>query len=222
MRTGDNERVDEVVSFDRDPPDLDGHRTLLEAIRASGFCSRYVFASSIAVYGATGNTDEVGDSTRHAPQTTYGMTKSIGELLVNDYTRKGFIDGRSARLGMVVVRPQRQDHKQRLGFGARTEARGIGVRGEQARDHGTDEVDCPRGTQAWNCMRSDRHWQCPHRVNDRISSHALQADGSVMAEPTMSVDHVGDAVACMAGLPSEANVPFMTVLATNMPYGGRG
>ncbi|HEV8388914.1 MAG TPA: NAD-dependent epimerase, partial [Dongiaceae bacterium] len=38
-------------------------------------------------------------------QTTYGMTKAIGELLVNDYTRKGFIDGRSARLPTVIIRP---------------------------------------------------------------------------------------------------------------------
>jgi nucleoside-diphosphate-sugar epimerase len=84
---------------------FDGHRNLLEAIRSTGFCPRYVFASSLAVYGGDAGGNCVGDNTRHVPQTTYGMTKAIGELLVNDYTRKGFIDGRSARLGMVVVRP---------------------------------------------------------------------------------------------------------------------
>jgi nucleoside-diphosphate-sugar epimerase len=47
----------------------------------------------------------VGDQTKQVPQTTYGMTKAIGELLVNDYTRKGFIDGRSARLPTVIIRP---------------------------------------------------------------------------------------------------------------------
>ncbi|WP_129641117.1 D-erythronate dehydrogenase [Peristeroidobacter agariperforans] len=84
---------------------LDGHRYLLDALKALGSCPRYVFTSSLAVYGGDGNLREVDDPTRHIPQTTYGMTKAIGELLVNDYTRKGFIDGRSARLGFVIVRP---------------------------------------------------------------------------------------------------------------------
>lgn len=47
----------------------------------------------------------VGDRTKQTPQTTYGATKAIGELLVNDYTRKGFLDGRSARLPTIVIRP---------------------------------------------------------------------------------------------------------------------
>jgi NAD(P)-dependent dehydrogenase (short-subunit alcohol dehydrogenase family) len=49
-----------------------------------------------------------------------------------------------------------------------------------------------------------------------------QADGSVAAEPVMDVSHVGDAVLYMAGLPLDANVEFMTVMATKMPYVGRG
>jgi nucleoside-diphosphate-sugar epimerase len=84
---------------------LHGHLHLLEAVRALGSRPRYVFASSIAVFGGSAMPERVGDLTRQTPQTTYGMTKSIGELLVNDYTRKGFIDGRSARLPTVVVRP---------------------------------------------------------------------------------------------------------------------
>ncbi|HWK48483.1 MAG TPA: D-erythronate dehydrogenase [Steroidobacter sp.] len=84
---------------------LDGHRYLLEALTALGSRPRYVFTSSLAVYGGDGVLREVDDPTRHIPQTTYGMTKAIGELLVNDYSRKGFIDGRSARLGFVIVRP---------------------------------------------------------------------------------------------------------------------
>jgi nucleoside-diphosphate-sugar epimerase len=84
---------------------LHGHLHLLEAARALGSKPRYVFASSIAVFGGSAMPERVGDLTRQTPQTTYGMTKSIGELLVNDYTRKGFIDGRSARLPTVVVRP---------------------------------------------------------------------------------------------------------------------
>lgn len=55
-----------------------------------------------------------------------------------------------------------------------------------------------------------------------IASGVTQANGSIAAEPTMSVAHVGEAVAYMASLPLEANVQFMTVMATAMPYIGRG
>jgi NAD(P)-dependent dehydrogenase (short-subunit alcohol dehydrogenase family) len=55
-----------------------------------------------------------------------------------------------------------------------------------------------------------------------IERGALQADGSTRAEPTMNARHVTDAVLYMAGLPLDANVQFLTVMATNMPYIGRG
>lgn len=84
---------------------LDGHLHLLEALRSLNSRPRHVFASSIAVYGGAQLPKLVTESTRQVPQTTYGMTKSVGELLVNDYSRKGFIDGRSARLPAVIVRP---------------------------------------------------------------------------------------------------------------------
>jgi nucleoside-diphosphate-sugar epimerase len=84
---------------------LDGHLHLLEALRALKSRPRYVFASSIAVYGGALLPNPVTESTRQNPQTTYGMTKAVGEMLVNDYARKGFIDGRSARLPAVIVRP---------------------------------------------------------------------------------------------------------------------
>ncbi len=84
---------------------LYGHLHVLEALRALGSKPRHIFSSSVAVYGGAQLPKEVSDSTRHVPQTTYGMTKSAGELLVNDYTRKGFIDGRCARLPAVIVRP---------------------------------------------------------------------------------------------------------------------
>jgi NAD(P)-dependent dehydrogenase (short-subunit alcohol dehydrogenase family) len=56
----------------------------------------------------------------------------------------------------------------------------------------------------------------------KISTGATQANGSILAEPTMPLDHVGEAIAYMAGLPLETNVQFMTVMATAMPYIGRG
>ena len=86
---------------------MDGHLHLLEAVRALNARPRYVFASSIAVFGGSAMPKHVGDRTRQTPQTTYGMTKAVGELLVNDYTRKGFIDGRALRLPTISVRPGR-------------------------------------------------------------------------------------------------------------------
>jgi D-erythronate 2-dehydrogenase len=84
---------------------LDGNLQVLESARALGSKPRVVFASSIAVFGGKAMPKHVGDTTKQTPQTTYGMTKSIGELLINDYTRKGYIDGRSARLPTVIIRP---------------------------------------------------------------------------------------------------------------------
>ena len=84
---------------------LMGGLHLFEALRARASCPRVVFASSIAVFGGPAMPPRVGDMTRPVPQTTYGMTKAAGELLVNDYTRKGFLDGRSARLPTIVIRP---------------------------------------------------------------------------------------------------------------------
>lgn len=84
---------------------LTGGINVLEAVRARAGAPRLVFASSIAVFGGAVMPAVVGDSTKQAPQTTYGVTKSIGELLINDYSRKGFIDGRAARLPTIVIRP---------------------------------------------------------------------------------------------------------------------
>ena len=83
---------------------LDGTRAVLDACRALGACPRLIFASSLAVYGGA-LPPEVGDDTPLTPQSSYGTQKAIGELLVNDYTRKGFVDGRALRLPTVVVRP---------------------------------------------------------------------------------------------------------------------
>jgi nucleoside-diphosphate-sugar epimerase len=79
---------------------------VLDACRTLGTAPRLVFASSLAVYGGR-LPPEVGDDTALTPQTSYGTQKAIGELLVNDYSRKGFVDGRALRLPTVVVRPGR-------------------------------------------------------------------------------------------------------------------
>lgn len=83
---------------------LDGTRNLLAACRDLDAPPRLVFASSLAVYGGK-LPDVVDDSVTPTPMTSYGTQKVIGEYLVNDFTRKGMIDGRSLRLPTIVVRP---------------------------------------------------------------------------------------------------------------------
>ncbi len=87
---------------------LDSTRLLLDGIRRSGKASRLVFASSVAVFGPYAGQPMpalVTDTTLPSPQTSYGTHKLMLEYLVADHTRKGFIDGRSARLMTVTVRP---------------------------------------------------------------------------------------------------------------------
>ncbi len=84
---------------------LDGGRHIFEAARALPGMPRVVFASSIACFGGEGMEPENTDRTKHTPQTTYGVTKAICEMLINDHTRKGHFDGRSVRLPTVIVRP---------------------------------------------------------------------------------------------------------------------
>lgn len=84
---------------------LDGGRHVFEALRARKSLPRVVFASSIAVFGGAILPPSVGDEVKQTPQSTYGVTKAICELLINDYSRKGYLDGRSARLPTVIIRP---------------------------------------------------------------------------------------------------------------------
>ncbi len=84
---------------------LDGGLNVFEACRALRSEPRVVLASSFAAYGGGWPPIEVDDATKLTPQSTYGTTKAILELLINDYSRKGFLDGRTARLPTVIVRP---------------------------------------------------------------------------------------------------------------------
>jgi nucleoside-diphosphate-sugar epimerase len=85
---------------------VEATRTLLELCRAAGNRPRVVFTSSVAVFGGD-LPPLLNDTTALNPQTSYGIEKAIGEFLVADYTRKGFIDGRSLRLPTITVRPGR-------------------------------------------------------------------------------------------------------------------
>ena len=84
---------------------LDGTRALLEAVRrAGGYKPKFVFTSSIAVFGAP-FPDAIPDDFHLTPLTSYGTQKAICELLLADYTRRGFLDGVGIRLPSIVVRP---------------------------------------------------------------------------------------------------------------------
>lgn len=85
---------------------VDATRGLLEAARRLPAPARFVFTSSIAVFGGM-LPPVVDDLTSVRPQSSYGAQKAIGELLVNDYSRKGFVDGRVLRLPTISVRPGR-------------------------------------------------------------------------------------------------------------------
>jgi len=89
---------------------VDATRQLLEHARGFASAPVFVFASSLAVYGsdpAVGPVGDVDDDTLPRPQSSYGTQKFIGEQLVADFSRKGFIDGRTVRLMTVSVRPGR-------------------------------------------------------------------------------------------------------------------
>lgn len=83
---------------------LDGTRALLEAARATGDVPRFIFSSSLAVFGGE-MPQVVPENLALMPQSSYGAEKAIGEILVCDYSRKGFVDGRVCRLPTIVVRP---------------------------------------------------------------------------------------------------------------------
>ncbi|WP_024588108.1 D-erythronate dehydrogenase [Aliihoeflea sp. 2WW] len=85
---------------------LVGMQNVLEAIRLAGddYRPRLVFTSSIAVFGAPFE-EPIRDTFLHAPLTSYGTQKAICELLLSDYSRKGFVDGVGIRLPTIVVRP---------------------------------------------------------------------------------------------------------------------
>jgi D-erythronate 2-dehydrogenase len=87
---------------------LDGTRSLFEAIRHAGasvaYCPRVVFTSSIVVFGEP-LPEVIGDTHCLTPLTSYGTQKAICELLLADYSRKGFLDGVGIRLPTISIRP---------------------------------------------------------------------------------------------------------------------
>ena len=109
--------VVETIDFEKGTRiNLDGSRALMEAIRnvGNGYRPRLVFTSSIAVFGAP-FPDAIADDFHLTPLTSYGTQKAVIELLLADYTRRGFLDGVGIRLPSLVVRPGRPN-KAASGF----------------------------------------------------------------------------------------------------------
>jgi D-erythronate 2-dehydrogenase len=82
---------------------LEATRDLLEACRLAQRAPKFLFASSVAVYGGRGG--EITDDTPTRPRLSYGTQKLVCEILIDDYSRRGYLDGCSLRLPAVLVRP---------------------------------------------------------------------------------------------------------------------
>jgi nucleoside-diphosphate-sugar epimerase len=144
---------------------LDGTRALFEAIRLEGRKAPYkpklVFTSSIAVFGEP-LPAVIGDTHHHTPLTSYGTQKAIGELLLADYSRRGFFDGIGIRLPTIVIRPGKPN-KAASGFFSnilREPLSGV-------------EAVLP-------VKESVRHWFASPRAAVRFLMHAAALDTSVL------------------------------------------
>lgn len=83
---------------------FDATRNLFEQARQLGHCPKVIITSSVAVFGGALPT-VVPDEQVWSPQSSYGTQKALNDLLLADYSRRGFIDGRSLRMPTIVVRP---------------------------------------------------------------------------------------------------------------------
>ncbi len=118
---------------------------------------------------------------------------------------------------------RRPHHQQRLDLGARAAPELGALHRDQARDHRPDEVHRARRPRLRHRLRPDRHRQRRYtELTARMAAGRAAGRRLDRAEPLMDVEHVGDAVVYMASLPLDANVLFMTVMATKMPFVGRG
>jgi D-erythronate 2-dehydrogenase len=164
---------------------LDGTRHLFEAIRAAsgGYRPRFVFASSIAVFGAP-FPDAIGDEFFHTPLTSYGTQKAISELLLADWSRRGLLDGIGIRLPTICVRPGKPN-KAASGFFSNIIREPLN--GEEAVLPVSEEV---------------RHWHASPRSAIGFLMHAAEMDTSTLGArrnlsmPGLSVT-VGEQIAAL-------------------------
>lgn len=174
---------------------IDASRHLLEACRATGRRPRVVFTSSVAVYGGV-LPDLVRDDTALKPRSSYGVQKAIAELLLADYHRKGFVDGRALRLPTVSVRPGRPN-KAASSFAS-------GIIREPL--NGEDAV-CPVPLQTRLWLLSPRRAVEALITGHEIASDALGDDRSVnLPGLSISVESMIEALARVAGTEAVARI----------------
>src|SRR5262245_28079389 len=144
---------------------LDATRALFEAIRQEGLRSPYVprlvFTSSIAVFGAP-FPDKIGDEFFTTPLTSYGTQKAIGELLLSDYSRRGFFDGIGIRLPTICIRPGKPN-KAASGFFSNILREPLS--GQEA---------------VLPVAETVRHWHASPRAAVGFLLHAMTMDSSVL------------------------------------------
>ena len=172
---------------------LDGTRFLFDAtVAESGYCPRVVFTSSIAVFGAP-FPESIGDEFHNTPLTSYGTQKTIGELLLSDYSRRGMLDGIGIRLPTICVRPGKPN-KAASGFFSNI------IREPLA------------GHEAVLPVSEDvRHWHASPRAAVDFLLHAASIDGNRVGNrrnltmPGISVT-VGEQIGALRSLAGEAVV----------------
>lgn len=146
---------------------LDGTRHLFEAVRKAherdGYCPRIVFTSSLAVFGSP-LPDVIGDDYIITPRSSYGTQKAIGELLLADYSRRGFFDGIGIRLPTICIRPGKPNAAA-SGFFSSI------LREPLAGLPATLPVD-----------PSVRHWFASPRAAIGFIAHAASVDGALLGE----------------------------------------
>lgn len=176
---------------------LEGTRKILEACRQQAQCPRLVFASSVAVYGGD-MPDVIDDTTPLTPQTSYGSQKAMGELLVNDYSRKGFVDGRALRLPTIVVRPGKPN--------AAASSFASAIMREPLQ--GT-EVDCPVSPKTGVWLLSPRQVVASFLHASDLACDAWGASRSVaLPGMTVTVEEMLSALSKVAGEGVAARVRF--------------
>jgi D-erythronate 2-dehydrogenase len=173
---------------------LDGTRYLLDAIRnvGHGYKPRVVFTSSIAVFGAP-FPQAIGDEFFHTPLTSYGTQKAMGELMLADYSRRGFLDGVGIRLPTICVRPGKPN-KAASGFFSNIIREPLN--GEEAVLPVSEDV---------------RHWHASPRTATGFLLHAATMDTVVLGArrnlsmPGLSVT-VGEQIAALERVAGKAVV----------------
>ena len=169
---------------------LDGARALFDAIRliGDGYRPRLVFTSSIAVFGAP-FPPAIADDFHLTPLTSYGTQKAAVELLLADYTRRGFLDGVGIRLPSIVVRPG-QPNKAASGFFSSHHSRAARWRGGRAA--GRRQCAALARQPARGC-RLPRPCRRARRRKTRTSRQSRRCRASAAPWPSRSPPCVGSA-----------------------------